>query len=105
MSAPGTGTPTVLNATINVADLVAKLTLLGESLGGEELDNFNNATTLFSERLQATGDWQGSFDAAFGTGSVFQNVAKSDLLAAAIQAVEDGIGFVQGLVNIAKSIL
>lgn len=85
--------------------VVLKLSLLGASLGGAELDNFNTAITLFDQKLQATGDWSGSFDAAFGSNSVFQAMAKSEALAAAIQAAGQVIGFIQGLVNVVKSIL
>ncbi len=117
MSAQGTKLPNVNKAwngvgnillggiTGNVPALVAELTLLGEGLAGKELDDFNTACTLFSEDLQATGDWNGSFQKAFGSGSAFQAAAKSDFLSAAIQGVADLVGFVQGWVGVLKSIL
>lgn len=90
----------------NIPAMVAELTTLGGTLAGEELDNFNNGITTFSERIQSNGgNWSEAFDYSFGSNSAFQQAAKSELLDAAIKGVAIIGNLVQGQVNILKAFL
>ena len=80
----------------NAAATVQALSADAIGLVGEEAQDFDKAITLFEEDIQAGMTPQAAFQKEWGS---FATQAKSDAWNAAMKALTDGLGFIDGILK------